>query len=103
MPNNEEDLNNNPAFLKYQIEELRKIVEPLIKTVDSLDIKVSLLSQKILLATLLVGGVFQVFGLWYSNRHSEEDKKSYYETKITESSKVVELQAEIDKLKKGVR
>ena len=103
MPNNEEDLNNNPAFLKYQIEELRKIVEPLIKTVDSLDIKVSLLSQKILLATLLVGGVFQVFGLWYSNRHSEEDKKSYYETKITESSKVVELQAEIDKLKKAAR
>ena len=103
MPNNEEDFNNNPGFLRYKIEQIEKFVYPLAEVVNGLDKKVSLLAQKILIATLLIGGAFQVFGLWYSNRHSEDDKKSYYETSITESDKVRELQAEIDRLKKGVR
>ena len=103
MPNNEEDFNNSPGFLRYKIEQIEKFVYPLAEVVNGLDKKVSLLAQKILIATLLIGGAFQVFGLWYSNRHSEDDKKSYYETRITESDKVRELQAEIDRLKKGVR
>ena len=103
MPNNEEDFNNNPGFLRYKIEQIEKLVYPLVEMVNSLDKKVGLLAQKILIATLLIGGAFQVFGLWYSNRHSENDKKSYYESRITESDKVRELQAEIDRLKKGVK
>ena len=103
MPNNEEDFNNNPGFLRYKIEQIEKLVYPLVDMVNSLDKKVGLLAQKILIATLLIGGAFQVFGLWYSNRHSEDDKKSYYESRITESDKVRELQAEIDRLKKGVK
>ena len=103
MPNNEEDFNNSPGFLRYKIEQIEKFVYPLAEVVNGLDKKVSLLAQKILIATLLIGGAFQVFGLWYSNRHSEDDKESYYETRITESDKVRELQAEIDRLKKGVR
>ena len=103
MPNNEEDFNNSPGFLRYKIEQIEKFVYPLAEVVNGLDKKVSLLAQKILIATLLIGGAFQVFGLWYSNRHSEDDKKSYYETRITEGDKVRELQAEIDRLKKGVR
>ena len=102
MPNNEDDFNNSPAFLRYKIEQMEKLVHPLIEMVNNLDKKVGLLAQKILIATLLIGGAFQVFGLWYSNRHSE-DKKSYYETRISESDKVRELQAEIDRLKKGAR
>ena len=103
MPNNEEDFNNNPGFLRYKIEQIEKLVYPLVDMVNSLDKKVGLLAQKILIATLLIGGAFQVFGLWYSNRHSGDDKKSYYESRITESDKVRELQAEIDRLKKGVK
>ena len=103
MPNNEEDFNNNPGFLRYKIEQIEKLVYPLVEMVNSLDKKVGLLAQKILIATLLIGGAFQVFGLWYSNRHSEDGKKSYYESRITESDKVRELQAEIDRLKKGVK
>ena len=103
MPNNEEDFNNSPGFLRYKIEQIEKFVYPLAEVVNGLDKKVSLLAQKILIATLLIGGAFQAFGLWYSNRHSEDDKKSYYETRITESDKIRELQAEIERLKKGVR
>lgn len=106
MPNNEDDFNNNPAFLRYQIEELKNTVYPLIKTVDGLDTKVSLLSQKILIATVLIGGAFQVFGLWYSNKgdgHSEVDKKAYYETRIQETDTVKALRDEIERLKKGVK
>ena len=101
MPNNEEDFNNNPGFLRYKIEQIEKLVYPLVEMVNSLDKKVGLLAQKILIATLLIGGAFQVFGLWYGNRHSEDDKKSYYEARIGESDKIRELQAEIDRLKKG--
>ena len=103
MPNNEDDFNNNPGFLRYKIEQIEKLVYPLVEMVNNLDKKVGLLAQKILIATLFIGGAFQVFGLWYSNRHTEDDKKSYYETRITESDKVRELQAEIDRLKKGVK
>ena len=103
MPNTEDDFNNNPGFLRYKIEQIEKLVYPLVEMVNNLDKKVGLLAQKILIATLFIGGAFQVFGLWYSNRHSEGDKKSYYETRITDSDKVRELQAEIDRLKKGVK
>lgn len=101
MPNSEEEFSNNPGFLKYKIEQIEKVLYPLISSVDNLNMKVSLLAQKIFIATLLIGGAFQVFGLWYSNRHSEDDKKSYYESRISDSDKVKELQAEIDRLKKG--
>lgn len=107
MPSNDEDFSNNPGFLRYKIEQIEKLVYPLVETVNGLDKKVGLLAQKILIATLLIGGAFQVFGLWYSNRsadgYSDEDKKMYYEMRASESAKVKELQAEIDRLKKGVR
>ena len=103
MPNNEDDFNNSPAFLRYKIEQIEKLVHPLIDLVNNLDKKVGLLAQKILIATLLIGGAFQIFGLWYSNRHSENDKKPYYETRITDSDKIRDLQAEIDRLKKVVK
>lgn len=104
MPSNDEDFSNNPGFLRYKIEQIEKLVYPLVETVNGLDKKVGLLAQKILIATLLIGGAFQVFGLWYSNNksvdaYSDEDKKMYYEMRVSESAKVKELQDEIDRLK----
>ena len=106
MSSNDEDFSNNPGFLRYKIEQIEKLVYPLVETVNGLDKKVGLLAQKILIATLMIGGAFQVFGLWYSNNksadvNSDENKKAYYEMRVNESTKVKELQAEIDRLKKG--
>lgn len=100
MPNNNED---EYSVLKWRVKQLEDLVKPLIDMVNALDKKVGLLAQKILIATVLIGGSFQVFSLWYSNRHSEDDKKSYYEMRVNESEKVKELQLEIDRLRRGVR
>lgn len=105
MPNNEEEFSNSPGFLKYKIEQIEKLVYPLIETVNSLDKKVSLLAQKIVIATVLIGSAFQVFGLWYSNRDStsynETDKKMYYDMRVQESETIKSLRDEIERLKKG--
>ena len=92
-------------LLKYKIEQLEKFVYPLIDLVNSLDKKLSLLTQKILIATVLLGSAFQAGGIWYSSStaskdsYTDEDKKMYYEMRVKESETVKSLKQEIARLK----
>jgi len=43
MPNNEDNFSTNLGILKYRLDELEKLVKPLIDLVNNLDKKVSLL------------------------------------------------------------
>ena len=111
MSNKDDEFNSSPGFLKYKIEQLEKLVYPLIDLVNSLDKKLSLLTQKILIATVLLGSAFQAGGIWYSSAtaskdsHTDEDKKMYYEMRVKESDTVKSLRDEIARLKqdKGIR
>lgn len=111
MSNKDDEFNSSPGFLKYKIEQLEKLVYPLIELVNSLDKKLSLLTQKILIATVLLGSAFQAVGIWYSSvtaskdSYTDEDKKLYYEMRVKESDIVKSLRDEIARLKqdKGIR
>lgn len=111
MSNKDDEFNSSPGFLKYKIEQLEKLVYPLIDLVNSLDKKLSLLTQKILIATVLLGSAFQAVGIWYSSAtaskdsYTDEDKKMYYEMRVKESDAVKLLKQEIARLKqdKGIR
>ena len=111
MSNKDDEFNSSPGFLKYKIEQLEKLVYPLIDLVNSLDKKLSLLTQKILIATVLLGSAFQAGGIWYSSAtaskdpYADEDKKLYYEMRVKESDTVKLLKQEIARLKqdKGVQ
>jgi len=52
MSNKDDEFNSSPGFLKYKIEQLEKLVYPLIDLVNSLDKKLSLYS--LLLGTFVV-------------------------------------------------
>ena len=67
MSNNEDDFSTNVGILKYRLDELEKLVKPLIDLVNNLDKKVSLLTQKIVIATVVIGGAFQIVGIWYGS------------------------------------
>ena len=105
MSNKDDEFNSSPEFLKYKIEQLEKLVYPLIDLVNSLDKKLSLLTQKILIATVLLGSAFQAGGIWYSSAtasndsYTDEDKKMYYEMRVKESDIVKSLRDEIARLK----
>ena len=111
MSNKDDEFNSSPGFLKYKIEQLEKLVYPLIDLVNSLDKKLSLLTQKILIATVLLGSAFQAGGIWYSSAtaskdpYTDEDNKMYYEMRVKESDTVKSLRDEIARLKqdKGIR
>ena len=111
MSNKDDEFNSSPGFLKYKIEQLEKLVYPLIDLVNSLDKKLSLLTQKILIATILLGSAFQAGGIWYSSTtaskdsYADEEKKVCYEMRVKESETVKSLKEEIARLKqdKGVR
>ena len=102
-----ENSNDGYEVLKYRVEQLENMIKPLIDLVNNLDKKIGLLAQKIVIATLLVGGIFQGIGVWYSanggKENSEPEKKIYYESRITDSDKIKELEATIEKLKRGVK
>ena len=103
MSNNDDNFSASVGILKYRLDELEKLVKPLIDLVNNLDKKVSLLAQKIVIATVLIGGVFQLLGIWYtahlSNQYSEKEKISQYEKRIQESEAVEALKKEIEILK----
>ena len=65
MSNNEDDFSTNVGILKYRLDELEKLVKPLIDLVNNLDKKVSLLTQKIVIANVIIGGAFQLVSIWY--------------------------------------
>lgn len=107
MSDNKDNFSTSVAILKYRLDELEKLVKPLIDLVNNLDKKVSLLTQKIVIATVLVGGVFQVAGIWYgshlANQQNASESKSNYEYRVKESKSIEDLKREIEILKRNVK
>ena len=98
---------DNLDVLEYRVSQLEKMLEPLMKLVNDLERKLALLAQKMVIATVIIGAVVNGIGVWYSanagKEYSEPEKKTYYESRISDSDKIKELTAEIERLKKGVK
>lgn len=100
-----DNTNDGYDVLKYRVEKLEEIIKPLIDLVNNLDKKIGLLTQKIIIATVLLGGVFQGAGVWYSVHgskapdYSEQEKANYYESKISNSDKIKQLEKELYELR----
>ena len=107
MSNNEDNFNTSVGILKYRLDELEKLVKPLIDLVNNLDKKVSLLTQKIVIATVIIGGAFQLVGIWYgshlTSKQNTLESESNYEYRKQESRSIEELKREIEILKAGKR
>ena len=90
--------------LEYRVSQLERMLEPLMKLVNDLDRKIALIAQKIVIATIIVGALVNGLGVWYSANagkdNSEPEKKTYYESKASNSDKIKELEAQLDRLKK---
>ena len=90
--------------LEYRVSQLERMLEPLMKLVNDLDRKIALLAQKIVIATIIVGALVNGLGVWYSANagkdNSEPEKKTYYESRVSNSDKIKELEAQLDRLKK---
>ena len=103
MSNNEDNFSTSVEILKYRLDELEKLVKPLIDLVNNLDKKVSLLTQKIVIATVIIGGAFQLVGIWYgsylANQQNASESSSSYEYRKQESKSMEELRREIEILK----
>ena len=107
MSNNEDNFSTSVGILKYRLDELEKLVKPLIDLVNSLDKKVSLLTQKIVIATVVIGGAFQLIGIWYgshlSNQQNASENASNYDYRMKESKTIEELKREIEILKRSTK
>ena len=94
---------DNLEVLEYRVTQIEKMLEPLMKLINDLDKKLALLTQKILIATVLIGAVFNGIGVWYSANggkdYSEPETKAYYEQKISDSQKIKLIEAELARLK----
>ena len=103
MSNNEDNFSTSVSILKYRLDELEKLVKPLIDLVNSLDKKLSLLTQKIVIATVIIGGAFQLVGIWYgsylANQQNVSNSESNYEYRKQDSKSMEELRREIEILK----
>ena len=103
MSDNEDNFSTSVGILKYRLDELEKLVKPLIDLVNNLDKKVSLLTQKIVIATVIIGGAFQLVGIWYgsylANQQNASENVSNYEYRKQESKSMDELKREIEILK----
>ena len=103
MSNNEDNFSTSVGILKYRLDQLEQLVKPLIDLVNNLDKKVSLLTQKIVIATVIIGGAFQLVGIWYgshlTNQQEVRESNSNYEFRKQEARIVEELKREIELLK----
>ena len=107
MSNNEDNFSTSVGILKYRLDELEKLVKPLIDLVNNLDKKVSLLTQKIVIATVIIGGAFQLVGIWYGShlttQQNASESVSNYEYRQQESKSIEELKREIELLKRNAK
>ena len=107
MSDNEDNFSTSVGILKYRLDELEKLVKPLIDLVNNLDKKVSLLTQKIVIATVIIGGAFQLVCIWYgsylANQQNASESVSNYEYRIKESKSMEELKREIELLKENAK
>ena len=97
--------NDDYGVFKYRVAKLEEMIEPLVDLVNNLDKKISLLTQKIVIATILLGSLFQGVGVWYSvhgsksSSFTDDDKQKYYESIISDSEKIKELEKELYQLR----
>ena len=107
MSDNEDNFSTSVGILKYRLDELEKLVKPLIDLVNNLDKKVSLLTQKIVIATVIIGGAFQLVGIWYgsylANQQNASESANTYEYRKQESKSMEELRREIEILKRNTK
>ena len=107
MSNNEDNFSTNVGILKYRLDELEKLVKPLVDLVNNLDKKVSLLTQKMVIATVIIGVAFQLVGIWYgshlSNQQNASESASNYEYRIKENKSIEDLKREIEILKRNAK
>ena len=98
---------DNSDVLEYRVSQLEKMLEPLMKLVNDVDKKIALLTQKMVIATVLIGGAVNGIGVWYSANAGKEltepERRTYYESRISDSDKIKELTAELDRLKRGAK
>lgn len=98
---------DNLDVLEYRVSQLEKMLEPLMRLVNDVDKKIALLTQKMVIATVLIGGIVNGIGIWYSANAGKEltepEKRTYYESRTSDSDKIKELTAELDRLKRGAK
>ena len=91
---------DNLDVLEYRVTQIEKMLEPLMKLINDLDKKLALLTQKILIATVLIGAVFNGIGVWYSANGAKNDTAVATATvSQSDSDKIKALLTELDKLK----
>ena len=88
---------DNLEVLEYRVTQIEKMLEPLMKLINDLDKKLALLTQKILIATVLIGAVFNGIGVWYGANASKTEQST--QVSSADSDKIKAIQAELDKLR----
>ena len=91
---------DNLDVLEYRVSQLERMLEPLLKLVGDLDKKIALLAQKMVIATVLIGGVVNGVGVWYSVNGSKDPV--VYQSSVpamSDADKIKLIQAELDRLK----
>ena len=91
---------DNLDVLEYRVSQLERMLEPLLKLVGDLDKKIALLAQKMVIATVLIGGVVNGVGVWYSANGSKDPVVQQSSVPaMSDADKIKLIQAELDRLK----
>lgn len=95
---------DNLDVLEYRVTQLEKLLEPLMKLVNDLEKKLALLAQKMLIATMLIGGVINGIGVWYSANAGKDDSKNTATVSVSAPAKsdgdrIKLLESELARLK----
>lgn len=95
---------DNLDVLEYRVTQLERMLEPLLKLVGDLDKKIALLAQKMVIATVLIGGVVNGVGVWYSaNAGKEPVVQQSSVPAMSGVDKIRLIQSELDRLKSGTK
>ena len=92
--------------LEYRVSQLERMLEPLMKLVNDLDRKIALLTQKIVIATMIVGALVNGLGVWYGANVGKEDKPGSTVSapaKQSDIDTIKSIQAELDRLKSNTK
>jgi len=97
---------DNLDVLEYRVSQLERMLEPLLKLVGDLDKKIALLAQKMVIATVLIGGVVNGIGVWYGANAGKDDKPTSTVSapaKQSDIDTIKSIQAELDRLKSNTK
>ena len=95
---------DNLDVLEYRVSQLERMLEPLLKLVGDLDKKIALLAQKMVIATVLIGGVVNGVGVWYgANAQANAQVQQSVPASSSDIDKIKAIQAELDRLKSGTK